>query len=341
MIKSYVFPSAIETNNNTLTNVATNILNGLKIFHEEESYLIGNLALTEGISPHKNVNSSPTDLDYQILAKAGMLLSHNVKEEPVTLTTGFPFSTYQLYKGQAVSQLSNEHTIEFDSSTFNGDGVKSVTVRVNKVDVLPEIAGSIIGLRKGEQQVKGNFFVASLGYGTFESVLSTESGIIHRTALSANGLRYALNNMINELQKNHYLGMKTEYQLDAGLKNGYMILNRKKIDLKDIRKEVLTNYYRDIISPELRKAYSDADFDKSQRLFLTGGGALYTDLVDCFKDEFDGILDVEVAEYRQTIASKGYCYNSLHLNGGDRTTAIGLDIGNYQSVVSVFDDSME
>jgi len=340
MIKSYIFPSAIETNNSNLANVSANLLNGLKLYHDDESYLIGNLALTEGISPHKNVNSAPSDLDYQLLAKAGMLLSHNSREEPVTVTTGFPFSTYQLYKNQAMNLLSEENVIDYDSSTFNGGGVKSVTVRVNKIDVLPEVAGCIIGLRKGEQQISGNFFVASLGYGTFESVLSTESGIVHRTAVSVNGLRYALNNMITELRKNNYLGMKTEHQLDAGLRNGYIILNRKKIDLKPLRKEVLTNYYKDIISPELRKAYSDADFEKSQKLYLTGGGALYPELVDCFKEEFDGVLETQIVDDPQSLASRGYCYNSLHLNGGDRSTAVGLDIGNYQSAVALFDDSM-
>ncbi|HKJ31516.1 MAG TPA: ParM/StbA family protein [Balneolales bacterium] len=340
MIKSVIFPSVIETHNSELSNVSENLINGLKVIHEKEGYLLGDLALTEGISPHKNVNSSPDDLDYRLLSKAGLLLSYNDKNEPITLTTGFPFSTYQLFRNQAVDLLSNEHIINYDTSTFSGGGKRQLTVRVNKVDVLPEIAGSIIGLRKGDQQAKGNFFVASLGYGTFETVLSTEKGIIQRTAISVNGIRYALNNLIKELNKNNYLGLKTEHQLDAGLRNGFMILNRRKLDLKPLRKEVLTNYYKDIISPALRKAYSDADFEKSQKLYLTGGGALYSEIIDCFKDEFDGILDMEVVDDPQTLASKGYCYNSLHLNGGDRSTAVGIDIGNYQTVVSTFDDDM-
>ncbi len=337
MIKSYVFPSAIESHNTELLNVAENLLNGLKIFHEDEGYILGDLALTEGISPHKNVNSAPDELDYQLLAKAGLLISHKENGEPVTVTTGFPFSTYNLFKNQSAELIAGFESVEYDSSTFNGSGKKNANINVRKVDVIPEIAGCIVGLRKGEQQAKGNFFIASLGFGTFETVLSTEKGIIQRTSASVNGVRYALNNLIRELSKSNYLGLKTEHQLDAGLRRGYIVLNRRKIDLADLRKEVLVNYYNDIISPTLRKAYSDADFEKSSKLYLAGGGALYNDLTNCFVEEFQDILDIEVVEEPQSLASKGYCYNSLHLNGGDKQTAVGIDIGNYKSVVSLFE----
>ena len=337
MIKSYVFPSAIESHNSELLNVADSLINGLKIYHNNEGYILGNLALTEGVSPHKNINSAPEELDYQLLAKAGLLLSHKDNGEPVTITTGFPFSTYNLYKNPSAELFARFDAVEFESSTFNGGGKKNANINVRKVDVVPEIAGCIIGLRKGEQQAKGNFFIASLGFGTFETVLSTERGIIQRTSASVNGVRYALNNLIRELSKSNYLGLKTEHQLDAGLRRGYIVLNRRKIDLTDLRKEVLVNYYNDIISPTLRKAYADSDFEKSNKLYLAGGGAMYNDLTNCFIEEFKDILDIEVVDEPQSLASKGYCYNSLHLNGGDKQTAVGIDIGNYKSVVSLFD----
>lgn len=337
MIKSYIFPSAVESNNSDLTNVADNLLNGIKIYHDKEAYIVGNLALSEGISPHKNINSSPEDLDYQLLAKSGLLLTYRDDEEPVTITTGFPFSTYQLYRNEASRMISGYDHIRYDSSTFNSSGLKTVHVNVRKVDVIPEVAGCIIGLRKGEHRAKGNFFIASLGFGTFETVLSTESGIVQRTAASVNGMRYALNNMIRELNKTSYLGLKTEHQLDAGLRRGYLVLNRRKIDLTELRKESLKNYYNDIVSPTLRKAYADSDFEKASKLYLAGGGAMYDDLTNMFIEEFQDILDIEVVEDPLALASRGYFYNSLHLNGGDKDTAIGMDIGNYQTVVSVSD----
>jgi plasmid segregation protein ParM len=64
------------------------------------------------------VNSAPSDLDYPLLAKAGMHLNHISKEEPVTVTTGFPFSTYQFYKNQAMNLLSEDNVIDYDSSTI-------------------------------------------------------------------------------------------------------------------------------------------------------------------------------------------------------------------------------
>ena len=89
----------------------------------------------------------------------------------------------------------------------------------------------------------------------------------------------------------------------------------------------------------MRKAFNDNDFTISHEMFLAGGGALYPGLVDCFKKEFQDILDLQVAEEPQTLASRGYCINSAQLNGGVKSNAVGLDIGNATTILSVFDDN--
>lgn len=89
----------------------------------------------------------------------------------------------------------------------------------------------------------------------------------------------------------------------------------------------------------MRKAFNDNDFMASQIMYLAGGGAIYTALVDCFKEEFRDVLDLEIAHEPQSLASRGYCINSAQLNGGVKSTAVGLDIGNATTVVSIFDDN--
>src|SRR6201989_20448 len=105
MLLSQSFSSLIENNNSSLNNTSSDLLNGLKVFHNNQWYICGNLALNEGLAPHKLLNSSPEDLDYQLLVKAAMLLVTEDVEHPVTITTGFPYATYRIYKDVAIEQL--------------------------------------------------------------------------------------------------------------------------------------------------------------------------------------------------------------------------------------------
>ncbi len=339
MFKTYTFPSVFEGNNTDLKNVSPDLINGLKIFHNGEGYVIGNLALTEGVSPHKNINSAPDELDYQILLKAALLIANQKLGNPITITTGFPFSTFQLNKEKATELIDGQHTVEYDAATYGGGVKKNVQVEVAGAQVIPEVIGCTIALRKGITKAQGNFFVMSLGYGTLEGLLSTEGGIVQRTSLSTYGLRYAVNLLDKELSKEHYLELKTEHQIDAAFQKGVIFLNRKRIDIRSMRDRVLKQYYEDVISPAMRKAFNDNDFMASQIMYLAGGGAIYTALVDCFKEEFRDVLDLEIAHEPQSLASRGYCINSAQLNGGVKSTAVGLDIGNATTVVSIFDDN--
>ena len=123
MFKTYTFPSVFEGNNTDLRNVSPDLINGLKITHNGEGYVLGNLALTEGVSPHRNINAAPDELDYSLLLKSGLLIANQKLGNPLTVTTGFPFSTFQLYKESATALINQQHVVEYDAATY-GAGAK-------------------------------------------------------------------------------------------------------------------------------------------------------------------------------------------------------------------------
>ncbi|MEX2593523.1 MAG: ParM/StbA family protein [Anditalea sp.] len=336
MIEVIKYPSVFESSNLELRNVAKDLVSGLKLYHENEGYLVGDLAHSEGISPHRNINSSPDEDDYRLFLKSGLLLASQKLGTPITVTTGFPFSTFQVFKEKAYQLLEKEHLIEFDTHTFGGGGKKKVAVEVDRAAVLPEVVGCSLAVRELEHNATGNFFMISLGYGTMEAILSTEGGLVQRSSVSTFGLRYAVNLITRELQKDYYLDLKTEHQIDQYFSDGSIFLNRKRFDLKELRKQVLTQYFKDVISPSLRKAFTDSDFAKTEDLYLAGGGANYVDLANLIKEEFDGILNVHVPENPEKLASIGYCYNSLAINGGAKDKAVGLDLGNSSTILTTF-----
>lgn len=330
------YPSVFESSNLELRNVARDLVSGLKLSHEGIGYLVGDLALSEGTSPHRNINSSPDEDDYRIFLKSGLLLASQKLGSPITVTTGFPFSTFQVFKEKAYQLLEKEHVIEFDTHTFGGGGKKKIAVEVDKASVLPEIVGCSLAIRQLGHRPTGNFFVLSLGYGTMEAILSTEGGLVQRSSVSTFGLRYAVNLITRELQKDYYLDLKTEHQIDQYFSDGTIFLNRKRLDLKELRKQVLTQYFRDVISPSLKKAFTDTDFAKTEDMYLAGGGANYIDLVNLIRSEFDDVLNVHVPENPEQLASIGYCYNSLAINNGARDKAVGLDLGNSSTIMTTF-----
>lgn len=341
MIEVIKYPSVLESSNLELRNVARDLISGLKIYHDNVGYLVGELALSEGTSPHRNINSSPEEVDYRIFLKSALLLASQKLGSPITVTTGFPFSTFQVFKEGAYRLLENEHIIEYDTQTYGGGGRKKMAVEVDRVAIVPEVVGASMAVRQLVPDVPKNFFMISLGYGTMEAILSTEGGLVQRSSVSTFGLRYAINLITRELQKDNYLDLKTEHQIDQNFSEGTIILNRKRIDLKDLRKQVIAQYYQDVISPSLRKAFTDSDFAKSSDLYLAGGGANYTDLVNMFKEEFDGFLNIHVPDSPEQLASIGYYYNSLAINGGAKDKAVGLDLGNSSTIITTFKQEKE
>lgn len=335
-IKTTTIPSVIERYNQPLTNVSSSPEKCIQLYETGAGYLIGDLALSQGQAPYRNINSSPSEIDYQLLAKAGLLIASEGKSGEIVVTTGFPYTTYELYKNQAINFFTpRDLFIGFNSDTYSTNDHKRIQLTVKHLEIMPEILGCINGIRKGPVAEQGNFFIVSLGYGTCETGLSTNTGLINRTCMSVSGLRYAVNNMHTELSKSYNLGMKNEHVINQGFQSGKIVLDRKRKDLSEIRRNHLANYYDEVISPTLRKAFSDTDFESADTLYLVGGGACYNDLVDCFKQEFDGILNIVVPDNAEHMASLGYYLRSYQWCGkANAHKAIGLDIGNAYTVVS-------
>lgn len=338
MFKVLQFPSVIEGNNAELRQVAPDLLHGLKLFEKRRSYVVGDLALSEGVAPHKNINSAPTETEYTLLLKSGLLLANQqLNKARLTVSSGFPSSTYPLYREQAVSNIQREHIIEYDAATFSTGLRRNIPIQVEQAQIIPEIQGCILGLRKGEQAAKGSFFVVSLGFGTCEAILSTEAGTVQRTAVSVNGLRYAVNLLMQEVGRQYYLELKNEHQIDIAFQKGFLFASRKRVDLKEARARALSQYYQEVISPALRRAFVDSDFQRADTLYLVGGGANYEDLIEQFRNEFKDVLNIVIPAEPVAMASKGYCIHSYEVTG-DKSTAVGIDIGNATTIVTLYDD---
>ena len=335
--KSYSFPSLFEATAADLNFVSKDLLGGLQLYENGQAYILGDLALSEGLSPNKAINSSPEELDYILFVKAGILLANHINNRPLAITTGFPFSTFHIYKEKAEEIIRNIESIEYYQGTYSNKKRAVLKPIIQKVEILPEMIGNIIALRVGEESAEGNFFVVSLGYGTCEAVLSTDNGIVHRTAASITGMQYAVDMFMRQLSNQYYLGLKTEKQLDMSFRNDYIILDRKKVNIVELRKHVLQRYYNHVISPVLRRSFTDSDFEKADKIFLTGGGAMFSELVDAFHNEFHNIANVEVVKNPLTLTSEGYSLNSIMLTGGDKSTAIGLDVGNANTVLTQYE----
>ena len=160
------------------------------------------------------------------------------------------------------------------------------------------------------------------------------------------GSTFAVNILENEIQKQYYINLLTEQQIERAFQRGYFVINRRKVDVTEMRKRALTSYFNEVISPGMRKKFLNEDFVKANKLYLVGGGAMYQELVDLFRQEFQEILDVIVYPDPYLCASEGYCLNSISLAQSvnnqelmDGTTYVGIDIGNSNTVVTVHTNS--
>ncbi|WP_263810604.1 MULTISPECIES: ParM/StbA family protein [Salinibacter] len=335
MFKTKTLPSVFEASNAELVDVSDSLLTGLKIGHNGRSYVVGELALLEGNAPHKGINNAPSDLDYRLLLQAALAVTKAGAEEPMCVTTGFPASTYAAHRDTAEDLVQGTHVIDLDGRTFGKSPDTSIRVEVDQVEIIPEIEGFTFGVRQGEPSERDPFFAVGLGYGTMEAALSLPSGIVQRTTASASGLQYATQLMSDRLQKEHYLDLVTEHQLDMAMRKGRIVIGRRKMDLTEMRQDVLSTYYEDIVSPTLKRAFDDADFGRARKMYVGGGGALFDELVDAFADEFGDVLSLEVVPNPASFISRGYALHAANANGGHRERAVGLDIGNANTVINL------
>jgi plasmid segregation protein ParM len=337
-ISSTSFPSLFESSFGNTENSARDLLNGIKIKNKNNWYLVGNLAREGGINPHRFINAAPDEEDYEILFKGALLNVADSLKPPACVTVGFPYSTYNVYKDLAEKFLSQKSFhLEYDPTTYQKGPVKKVSIELDKFEVIPEIVGGIIGLKKSLPVPPANFIAISLGFGTLEGGMATTSGLLQRTCFSTHGIRLAINNLQRELNKKYFLEMKNEHQLDDAFVKGFIYINRKNIDLKGLRKEILHLYYKEVVSPVMKKYFTDLDFENCEKIYILGGGAYYQDLVDAFNEEFKGIMPVEVAPDAEKLASIGYLYNSLRLSEEQYDKCAGIDLGNSSTIVSTFE----
>lgn len=330
-------PSVFETAPSNLDYFVDKIHKGLKIKIGNEFYIVGDLALNEGVQPRKEINSSPNDLDYKVLMTSALLVGNSKLGNPLTITTGFPYASYQVNKDLALQNLVKDHLVEYDSSVFSSGGVKRIVVEVKNGAILPEVSASAHAIRT-LHKIEVDFMVFSLGYGTFETIFSNSDGEfgLQRTASSSQGLLYAVQALRKELFTLYPSNMISDTFLDEALRSGFIFLGRKKVDIKDLKYKVLKQYYNNLISPTLKKAFTDREFSKAQGIYLSGGGALYPELVSMFEEEFKDILEVHVPEDPHHLAAKGYCLRSAKLSGGNTTQSLGIDMGNSTTIVCYF-----
>jgi hypothetical protein len=152
-------------------------------------------------------------------------------QHPFVITTGFPLSTYNIYKPVAEQYLGKRHfMVTYDTHTFNlKGGVRKNTFEIDLHDVIPEIVGCIIGLKKNDPNAdKENLIALNFGFGTVEGAMATREGLIHRTSFSSHGIRYVIGNLTRELGQKHSLDMKNEHQMDDAFSKGYLFTKRKK-----------------------------------------------------------------------------------------------------------------
>jgi plasmid segregation protein ParM len=336
-IVSVQFPSVFEAAYGNTENTAASLLTGMKVKVDSQWYLVGDLARKNGVNAQRVVNASPDQIDFEILFKSALLNCVDVVEKPFNVTLGLPYSTYNAYRQPLMRLMEQRYfTVDFNSETYKVDGgVRSVNIELKSFDVIPEIVGAMIGIKKGNvvsDTNPRNFIVISLGYGTAEGGMATDDGLLQRTCFSVHGIRYVVNNLQRELNKQHYLDMKNEFQLNDSLMKGFMIASRKRIDLRDMRKEIISNYYKQVISPNFRSHFTDQDFERCTAIYLVGGGILYNDLKNEFEEEFKGFLPVEVVSEPQNVASMGYYFHSEAMSGGSPANSVGLDIGNSSTI---------
>src|SRR5687767_3361352 len=200
------FQSVFETAFGNTENSSKDLLNGIKVKKNETWYLVGNLARRGGINPGRITNASPQEEDFDILFKSALINIADKIQQPFSITMGFPFSTYNVYKPAAEQFLVKRHfMVEYDTQTFNiKGGVKKAMFDIEKFEIIPEIVGCIIGLKKVlNLSPNENFIALSLGFGTVEGGLATTDGLVHRTCFSSHGIRYVINNLYRELSQSY------------------------------------------------------------------------------------------------------------------------------------------
>lgn len=329
------FDSLLETSYGKTSVSANSLLTGIRIRHEDNWYIVGAACSNLGRNPHRIVNATPQEQDYKILLLSALLLAGNKHTEKINLTLGFPFSTFNTHKSLAETFLSQKHfSIEYDTSLFIRDGkIEKKIIEIDKFDCIPELTACVIGLKKEYNVLENNFLVVSLGFGTTEIGIVTEEGLNKRTTISVPGIIRCIQNFRDELEREYFIGFMTDNQLDKAFRKGNLLINRKLINIQKIRKDILLAFYKEYISDTIRSLISDRDFEKLEKIYICGGGANYTELMESFDNEFGKMLQVEKISESDTLAAVGYYHNSQKNALNSDSENIGIDLGNSSTYI--------
>ena len=134
----FAYPSVIERNDTELAGVAPTLVEGLRVLHEGDPYILGQLAMNEGTSPHKAINSTPDEPDYQLLLKGAMILAASETRAPITVGIGFPYATFQANREHAKMVVQNTTQIDYDASPIGGNH-DTLNPNIEQVVVVPEV----------------------------------------------------------------------------------------------------------------------------------------------------------------------------------------------------------
>ncbi|MFZ9661772.1 MAG: hypothetical protein ACO29O_07835, partial [Chitinophagaceae bacterium] len=211
--------------------------------------------------------------------------------------------------------------------------IEKKNIELETFDILPELAGCVIGLKKHYKIPEENFLVISLGFGTTEMGVVNTEGLNKRTVISIPGIERCIKNLRDELEKEHFIGFMTDHQLDEAFIKGSTILNRMPINLVSIKNGILKSFYKEYISDTIKNMISDRDFDRMEKIYVCGGGVHYEELQNCFRDEFEKMIPIEFIREPDTLAAIGYYYNSLRISASPSSFAVGVDLGNSSTYI--------
>jgi hypothetical protein len=333
------FTSLLEASYGKLPVASSSLLNGIRIRHEDTWYLVGQACRNLSRNPHRLVNATPEEVDYQVLFLSALLLSTQNSSERIELTVGFPYSTYNIYRSIAEKFLLKKNfVIEYDTATYKKDGIiEKKLIEIGNFELIPELAACVIGLKKHYRIPEENFLIISLGFGTIEIGVVSAEGLNKRTVISIPGIVRCIKNLRDELEKEHIVGFMTDHQLDDAFVKGSVILNRNLINLKNIRSNILKSFYKEYISDTLKSMISDRDFERIEKIYVCGGGVHYEELQQLFRNEFDKFTQLEFVKESDVLAATGYYYNSVRISNGPSSIPVGIDLGNSSTYVCTND----
>lgn len=330
------FPSLVESAPPMVGGVARSLAEGILLHDRGQRLLVGDLALREGRAAQRIINAHPESRDYRALLRAALVVgvAGASSSRPLTIASGFPTATMNAYAPVAQRTIGELDAIEYDTTPSGGSGVLAYAPVVSDVHITSEIAACDAALRLGPQRAQEPHFILSLGYGTTEGALFLPTGIIQRSAFSVAGMRYAVEQAMLELGRTHNLGLRTEHQFDMHFRTGKITIGRERMSLAGIRARAIRSYFENILLPAVANTWTSDDFGRADKLFVTGGGALYVPLIELLRDEFGASVQMTVAPEPLAVASLGYALLARKV-AKPGTTAIGIDIGNANTCVTV------